>query len=199
MKPSVLVCAIFALACTFTVAADDRLVTVLTVSRAIDPITARYVIRGLDRARRDGSTLAVIELDTPGGLGSAMEQIVGAILTSPVPVVVFVGPPGARAASAGVFIAAAAQVVVMAPGTHIGAAHPVDSSGKDIEGAMGEKVLNDTLATLRSLIRLRGRDPAWAEDAVRRSLSLTETEAVQRKVADVVAPDLGALLAAVDG
>ena len=199
MKLRVISCALIALACACSAAAEDRLVTVLTVSRTIDPISARYILRGLDRARRDGAALAVIELDTPGGLGSAMEQIVAGILASPVPVAVYVTPPGGRAASAGVFIAMAAHISAMAPGTHIGAAHPVDSRGNDITGTMGEKVLNDTLAELRSLSALRGRSPTWAEDAVRRSLSLTETEAVRDRVADLVAPDLGALLAAVDG
>jgi membrane-bound serine protease (ClpP class) len=179
--------------------ADDRVVTVLTLARGIDPISARYVQRGLDRARRDGAGLVVIELDTPGGLGSSMDQIVAGILASPVPVAVYVSPQGARAASAGVFIAMAAQITAMAPGTHIGAAHPVDSGGKDITGVMGEKVLNDAVAMLKSLSDMRGRSPGWADEAVRRSASLTEKEAVERNVADLSAADLGSLLSAVDG
>jgi len=178
---------------------QNRVVTVLTLSGPIDPISARYVQRGLDRARQEGAQLAVIELDTPGGLGVSMDQIVDRILSSPVPVAVYVWPPGARAASAGVFIAMAAHVAAMAPGTHIGAAHPVDAGGGDISGVMGEKVLNDATAKLKALAELRGRDKAWADQAVRRSVSLTETQAVTQRVVDLSARDLGDLLSAVDG
>jgi membrane-bound serine protease (ClpP class) len=178
---------------------QNRVVTVLTLAGPIDPISARYVQRGLDRARQEGAQLAVIELDTPGGLGASMDQIVDRILASPVPVAVYVWPQGARAASAGVFIAMAAHVAVMAPGTHIGAAHPVDSGGGDISGVMGEKILNDAAAKLKALAELRGRDPAWADQAVRRSMSLTESQAVSQRVVDLSARDLGDMLAAVDG
>jgi membrane-bound serine protease (ClpP class) len=182
-----------------TAAGQVRFAAVLTVSGPIDPISARYVIRGLDRAAREGATLAVIELDTPGGLGSSMDDIVARILASPVPVAVYVAPPGARAASAGVFIAMAAHVAAMAPGTHIGAAHPVNSNGADIPGAMGEKILNDSVAKLKALADLRGRPAAWADDAVRRSRSITDAEAASRGVVDLVAPSLGDLLAKLDG
>jgi membrane-bound serine protease (ClpP class) len=178
---------------------QNRVVTVLTLSGPIDPISARYVQRGLDRARREGAQLAVIELDTPGGLGVSMDQIVDKILSSPVPVAVYVWPQGARAASAGVFIAMAAHVAAMAPGTHIGAAHPVDVGGGDIGGAMGEKVLNDAAAKLKALAELRGRNQSWADQAVRRSISLTETQAVSQHVVDLSARDLGNLLSAADG
>jgi membrane-bound serine protease (ClpP class) len=189
------------LSCSFSAAAfaQSRVVTVLTLAGAIDPISARYIERGLDRARKDGAELAVIELDTPGGLGTSTDRIVAKILASPVPVAVYVWPQGARAASAGVFIAMAAQVAAMAPGTHIGAAHPVDGSGADIKGVMGVKVLNDAAAKLASLAELRGRSRAWPDDAVRRSVSLTESEAVARHVVDLSAPSLGGLLAAVEG
>ena len=185
--------------CALSAAAQGRNVTVLTLAGEINPITARYVERGLDRARRDGSVLAVIELNTPGGLGASMDQIVAKILSSTVPVAVFVWPQGARAASAGTFIAMAAHVAAMAPGTHIGAAHPVDSRGADIAGAMGEKVLNDSVAELASLAELRGRSSEWADEAVRRSMSLPDADAVSRHVVDLSAPDIGALIAAVDG
>jgi len=180
-------------------AAQGRFAAVLTVSGPIDPISARYVIRGLDRAVRESATLVVIELDTPGGLGSSMDDIVARILASPVPVAVYVAPPGARAASAGVFIAMAAHVAAMAPGTHIGAAHPVASGGSDIPGAMGDKILNDSVAKLKALANLRGRPAAWADEAVRRSASITETEAVSRGVVDLSAPSLGDLLQKLDG
>jgi membrane-bound serine protease (ClpP class) len=184
---------------TATLFPQSRTVTVLSVTGPIDPISARYIERGLDRARRDGAELAVIELDTPGGLGLSMDQIVARVLASPVPVAVYVWPQGARAASAGVFIAMASHVAAMAPGTHIGAAHPVDSSGGDIKGAMGVKVLNDAAAKLKSLAQLRGRSLTWPDQAVRSSVSLTAEEAVSQHVVDLAAPSLGALLAAVDG
>jgi membrane-bound serine protease (ClpP class) len=184
---------------TATLFSQARIVEVLTVAGPIDPISSRYIDRGLERARRDGAVLAVIELDTPGGLGVSMDQIVAKILASPVPVAVYVWPQGARAASAGVFVAMAAQVAAMAPGTHIGAAHPVDSKGQDIPGAMGVKVTNDAAAKLRALAELRGRSLSWPDAAVRSSVSLAEKEAVAQHVVDLSAPDLGALLAAVDG
>jgi membrane-bound serine protease (ClpP class) len=187
------------LSCLAHAVSQGRVAVVLTVSGPIDPISARYVMRGLDRAERERADIVVIELDTPGGLGASMDQIVEKILASAVPVAVYVTPPGARAASAGVFVAMAAHVTAMAPGTHIGAAHPVNSSGSDIPGAMGEKILNDTLAKLRSLAALRGRPTDWAEDAVRRSLSLTDSEAVMRHVADLSAASLGELFLRVDG
>jgi membrane-bound serine protease (ClpP class) len=180
-------------------AAQSRAVTVLTLDGPIDPISARYVQRGLDQAARDGAALAVIQMDTPGGLSLSMDQIVAKILASPVPVAVYVWPQGARAASAGVFIAMAAQITAMAPGTHIGAAHPVTSGGGDIQGTMGEKVLNDTLAKLKSLAQLRHRNVAWADQAVRRSMSLTEREAVARGIVDFSARDLEDLLRQADG
>jgi membrane-bound serine protease (ClpP class) len=179
--------------------AQGNVAAVLTLSGPVDPISARYILRGLDRAQRDAADVAVIEMDTPGGLGTSMDQIVARILASPIPVVVYVTPSGARAASAGVFIAMAAHITAMAPGTHIGAAHPVTSGGADIPGVMGEKVLNDTTAKLRSLAALRGRPADWADDAVRRSLSLTDSEAAARHVAEIVVPSLGELLSRIDG
>jgi membrane-bound serine protease (ClpP class) len=190
---------IFLFLCAATLFSQDRTVTVLSITGPIDPISARYVERGLERARRDKAELVVIELDTPGGLGLSMDQIVARILASPVPIAVYVSPDGARAASTGVFIAMAAHLAAMAPGTHIGAAHPVDSSGGDIKGAMGVKVLNDTAAKLKSLAQLRGRSLSWPDQAVRESISLTATEAVTQHVVDLGAASLGEFLAAVDG
>jgi membrane-bound serine protease (ClpP class) len=199
MKGRVLLAAFLICACASTAMSQGRVAAVLTLSGPVDPISARYLLRGLDRAQREGADLTVIELDTPGGLGTSMDQIVGRILSSPVPVAVYVWPSGARAASAGVFIAMAAQVTAMAPGTHIGAAHPVNSNGSDIAGVMGEKILNDSAAKLKSLAALRNRPADWADDAVRRSISLTDSEAVARRVADLSAPSLGELLARLDG
>ena len=194
-----LIAGLFLLAGAMTAAAQNRSAAVLTVSGPIDPISARYVTRAMDRAVREADTVIIIELDTPGGLGSSMDDIVSRIVASPIPVVVYVTPSGARAASAGVFISMAAHVMAMAPGTHIGAAHPVGPNGADIPGAMGEKVLNDSLAKLRALADLRGRPESWADDAVRRSLSLTDSEAISRGVADLSASSLGELLEKLDG
>jgi membrane-bound serine protease (ClpP class) len=180
-------------------AGQGRIVTLLTLDGPIDPISARYIQRGLDQAARDGAVLAVIEMDTPGGLSVSMDQIVAKILASPVPVAVYVWPPGARAASAGVFITMAAHIAAMAPGTHIGAAHPVTSGGGDIQGTEGVKVLNDAVAKLKSLAQLRHRNVAWADQAVRKSISFTESEAVARGIVDLSAADLGVLLQKVDG
>ncbi len=174
-------------------------VLLLTVSSLIDPISARYLERGITRAADEGDALVVVELDTPGGLSVSMDQMVKAILSSKVPVAVLVAPRGARAASAGVFITMAAHVAAMEPGTHIGAAHPVAGGGADIPGAEGQKVLNDAAAQLKSLAQLRGRSTSWADEAVRQSFSLTESEALAQRVVDYVVPDLPGLLSAVNG
>lgn len=176
-----------------------RRVQVLVLDGTVNPISARYLEAGIQRAAEEGAPAVVIEVNTPGGLASAMDRIVEAMLASPVPVIVYVYPPGARAASAGLFIAMAAQVLAMAPGTNIGAAHPVSSGGADIQGVEGEKILNDAAARVRSLAGLRGRNAAWAESAVRSSVSLSADEAVREKVADLSAGSLEELLAAVDG
>jgi membrane-bound serine protease (ClpP class) len=199
VRPVLYVLLASALAAVPAAALETRAVAVLDLSGPIDPITARYVVRGLARAADERAELVVIALDTPGGLEVSMDEIVQAILSSPVPVAVYVSPSGARAASAGVFIAMAAPIAAMAPGTHIGAAHPVGPGGGDIKGVMGDKVLNDAVARLRSLAEERGRSTAWADDAVRRSASLTDTEALARSVIDLRAASLPELLRDLDG
>ncbi|RMF81457.1 MAG: nodulation protein NfeD, partial [Nitrospirae bacterium] len=163
----------------------------------------RRLADALAQARREGAAALVVSLDTPGGLLSTTREMVKEILASPVPVVVYVAPPGARAGSAGLFLTLAAHVAAMAPGTNIGAAHPVALPGPGGKGEMGEtmaeKVTNDAAAFARTLAQKRGRDADWAEGAVRESLSITEEEAVKRHVVDLVAPDLPALLARIDG
>ena len=141
----------------------------------------------------------MVELDTPGGLDSAMRQMVQEIIRTRVPVAVYVSPSGSRAASAGVLITLAADVAAMAPGTNIGAAHPVSIGGGGMDNTMARKVENDAAAYARSLAEKKGRNGAWAESAVRESVSLTEKDALEKNVVDLVAPSLEALLERLDG
>ncbi len=203
-------------------------VTVLEINGPIGPATSRYVVRGLESAREHDSRLVVLEMDTPGGLDSAMRDIIRAILASPVPVASYVTPSGARAASAGTYILYASHVAAMAPATNLGAATPVSIGGEsepappvpapvarpqDKGGSPGEpaapqapsgsamerKVVNDAVAYIRGLAELRGRNADWAEQAVRGAASLTANAALQQKVVDVVARDLPDLLSRIDG
>ncbi len=171
----------------------------LTLSGAIDPISATYVEKGIARAGRSGAALVVLELDTPGGMLSSMNGIVEAMLASRVPVAVYVAPAGARAASAGVFLAMAAQIAAMAPGTTSGAAHPVTGGGGDVGGAEGVKIVNDAVAKIQALASMRGRNVEWAGQAVSKSLSLTVGQAVAQHVVDLEAGSLSALLKEIDG
>lgn len=174
-------------------------VRVVELEGIVSPIAARYFTRALDEASTDGDAAVVLRIDTPGGLLDSTREMTGAMLGSRVPVITWVGPSGARAASAGMFLLVAGHVAAMAPGTHVGAAHPVQAGGETPEGVMGEKVVNDAAAMARSLARERGRNAAWAEEAVRKSVSATSDEALARDVIDLLAPDLDALLARVHG
>ena len=175
-------------------------VVVLDVRGVIDPVVARYVQRGIAVANDQGAQLVIVQLDTPGGLDSAMRVIVQTILNSRVPVVVYVAPSGARAASAGVFITMAGHLAAMAPGTSIGAAHPVSlTQGGELPQTMQDKVTNDAAAYVQAIAQQRGRNAEWAEAAVRQSASLTATEAVQERVVDVVATDRADLLQKLNG
>ena len=173
-------------------------VDLIKVEGVIDPFTAQYVSRGLDMAQSDGAQCLVIQLDTPGGSDVPMRVIVQEMLNSSVPIVVYVAPAGARAGSAGVFITMAANIAAMAPGTNIGAAHPVDITGA-ITGTIGEKVTNDAAAYVRAIAEKRGRNAEWAEKAVRESASIIAREAVELQVVDLVADDLTDLLEKIDG
>lgn len=175
-------------------------VSVVRVEGAIGPTSARFMVQAIDRAEQDGAACLVFELDTPGGLDESMRQIIKRIMSSAVPVVVYVAPAGSRAASAGAFIAIAAHVAAMAPGTAIGAAHPVSigQSGQ-MDSTMAGKVTNDAAAYIRSIAEQRGRNVAWADSAVRSSVSLSESEAKRRGVIDLVAPSTAALLDSLDG
>ncbi len=174
-------------------------VDVLTVKGPINPVVAGYIDRGIKEAERDGAVCVIIEMDTPGGLMDAMRDIVQDIVSARVPVVVYVSPPGARAASAGVFIAMASHVSAMAPNTNIGAAHPVDTSGGEIPATMNQKVTNDAVASVRSLAERRGRNADWAEKAVRESISSPEREALEQRVVDLVTDNLTTLLVELEG
>ena len=173
-------------------------VDVITVKGVIDPLVAQYVGRGIELALQDGAQCLVIQLDTPGGAEGPMRDIVQDILNSPVPIVVYVSPAGARAGSAGVVITLAADIAAMAPGTNIGAAHPVGITGV-ITGTMGEKMTSDAAAYAKAIAERRGRNAAWAEKAVRESVSITAKEAVESQVVDLMADNLTELLEKIDG
>ena len=182
-------------------AADDIKkgeVLVVTVNGVINPVSAEFIHRELEKAAAAKSEALIIELDTPGGLDTSMRSIIKDIMGSGIPVVVYVSPAGARAASAGVFITLAAHVAAMAPGTNIGAAHPVSVGGK-MDKVMAEKATNDAAAYIKSIAEKRGRNAGWAENAVRSSISATEVEALKTGIIDLVAEDLDSLLHALDG
>ena len=174
-------------------------VVILTLSDSIQPASLRYLERGLATADAGGAVVAIIELNTPGGLLTSLRQMTTAITTARRPVVVYVTPSGAQAASAGFFLLMAADVAAMAPGTNAGAAHPVAGEGAELSKTMAEKVTNDASALIRSLADQRGRPSEWAEKAVRKSLSYTEREALEKKLIEVVANDRGELLKWLNG
>jgi len=174
-------------------------VAIIDLDGAITPITDRLLTTAVERAQADGAQALVVQLNTPGGLERSMRTMAQTILNAGIPVIVYVAPTGARAASAGVFITMAAHVAAMAPATNIGAAHPVTAGGGDMGKEMSKKVANDAAAFARSLAAERGRNVEWAEKAVRSSVSVTEREAVKLKVVDLVADNLQDLLAKVDG
>ena len=173
-------------------------VSTITLEGVITPVTVRLVESAIERAQAARASALVIQLDTPGGLERSMRIICQRLLSAPLPVVVYVGPTGARAASAGVFITMAAHVAAMAPATNIGAAHPVALSGGADKETL-RKVANDAAAFARSIALERGRNEEWAEKAVRESVSITEREAVQLKVVDLIAGSLPDLLEKIDG
>jgi membrane-bound serine protease (ClpP class) len=180
-------------------AAGAQTVTTLELDGVISPITVRLVSAAIERTRADGAAALVILLDTPGGLERSMRSIVREMLNAPVPVVVFVSPTGARAASAGAFITIAAHVAAMAPATNIGAAHPVAAGGGTIDKESMRKIENDAAAFIRSVARERGRNADWAEKAVRTSVSATEREALKLGIIDLIADNLPQLLEKLDG
>ena len=157
---------------------NSSVVLVITVNGVINPASAEFIEKSIKKANEKKYEALVIELDTPGGLDTSMRNIVKAMIGSEVPVIVFVSPSGSRAASAGVFITMAANIAAMSPGTNIGAAHPVSVGGK-MDKTMEAKVTNDAVAYIKSIAASRGRNVKWAEDAVRKSISSTEKEALK--------------------
>ena len=180
-------------------ASAESFVTLATYEGVINPVSAEYVHDALASAEASGAQALIIGLNTPGGLDTSMRLIIKDLTGATIPVVVYVSPSSGRAASAGVFITMAAHVAAMAPGTNIGAAHPVNMGGGEMDRTMQEKVENDSVAYIKSIAQQRGRNAAWAEDAVRKSVSITAGEAVKLKVVDMVADDVAALLKQLDG
>jgi membrane-bound serine protease (ClpP class) len=188
------------LACCWTLAgqAQQPRVIVIHLDDTIQPISADYMARGLEAAATQHANAVLIEINTPGGLLDSMRQMVSKVIASPVPVIVYVAPSGARAGSAGFFLLEAADVAAMAPGSNAGAAHPVVMGAK-LDDTMKQKLENDTAAFLRSYVERRERNVQAAEDAVRSSKSYSDQEALQLKLIDLVAPDDASLLNDVDG
>ncbi len=170
----------------------------IEIDAPITPMVAEYIIKSIDRAAKADAEALIIKLNTPGGLLESTNDIVMRMMASEVPIVVYVAPSGGRAASAGVFITMAANIAAMAPTTHIGAASPIQMEGK-MDATKERKAMNDTAAMARGIAEKRGRNTRWAEDAVRKAVSATETEALKLKVIDLVAPDINALIKAIDG
>ena len=172
----------------------------IEVDGIINPATAKFIVDSIDEATQQGAQCLIIQLDTPGGLMESMRMIVKKELSSTIPIIVYVAPSGARAASAGVFVTMAAHIAVMAPSTHIGAAHPVTlgAEGKE-DKTMTEKIVNDTVSYIKTIAKNRGRNADWAEKAVVKSVSITEEEALKLNVVDLVSSDLQDLLTKIDG
>ncbi len=186
------------LSLTFITSLSSADIIVIKADGIVNPVMSEFISKSIDDAAENNSELVVIELDTPGGLDTSMRAIVKKIISSEVPVAVHVSPSGARAASAGVFITMSAHIASMSPGTNIGAAHPV-AVGSKMDEDMAKKAENDAAAYIRSIAEKKNRNAEWAEKAVRESVSITEKEALELKVIDLVSVDTVALLEAIDG
>jgi membrane-bound serine protease (ClpP class) len=193
----ILSCGLLALFATSVAAANN--IVKIRIDDTIQPITAEYIDRAIEHARQTNADAVLIELSTPGGLLDSTRTIIQTILASPVPIIIYVAPSGARAASAGFFILEAADVAAMAPGTNTGAAHPVTLGGEKMDDTMKAKLENDSAAFMRSYVGPRGRNVQLAETAVRESKSWTDQEALQQHLIDVVARDQSDLLHQLDG
>ncbi|MCH7653466.1 MAG: nodulation protein NfeD [Chloroflexi bacterium] len=189
---------IVALSLQTTVAVSHH-AALLTIDGAIDPVSVRFLERGIAIAVDEGAELLIVQLDTPGGRLDSTREIVEAFLVSEVPIVVFVSPPGAQAASAGTFVTAAAHIAAMAPTTNIGAASPVGPGGEDLPETINSKITEDTAAFIRTIAEERGRNADALEATVLEAKSYTATEAIQNDIIDVVAADIEELLVRLDG
>ncbi len=190
------------LASTFVVEAqtEQSRIDVLKVKGTINPVLVDYIARGIDDAAFEGAQAVIIQMDTPGGLDTAMRDIIQSIVNSRIPVIVYVSPAGARAASAGAYITLSAHVAVMAPNTAIGAATPVSmGGGGEMSDEMKAKIINDAIAYIKDLANSHGRNADWAEKAVREGVSATSQEALELNVVDMIAPDLETLIVELDG
>ena len=185
--------------CATVTTGADAVIAVHQVEGIINPVVVEYMTDSIRRAEEARAVAVIFQLDTPGGLVDSTREIVKALLNANVPTVLYVAPSGARAASAGTFITMAAHIAAMAPGTNIGAAHPVSGEGKDIEGDMRQKAENDLAAFARSIAEKRQRNVEWAEKAVRESVALTESEARAQRVVDVIAEDIPDLVQQLNG
>jgi len=173
-------------------------VMLIKIDDPITPTIAEFIMKSIDKAVKQNAEALIIEMDTPGGLVESTREIIKKMLASEVPTVVYVAPDGSRAASAGVFITLTANIAAMAPNTRMGSASPVQMEGK-MDETMAKKVTNDLAAMIRGIAEKRGRNAAWAEDAVRKSISATETEALKLGVIDLIAPDIATLLKKIHG
>ena len=197
-----LVILLLGLSTAMNVLADSPRVDVITIKGTINPVLTDYIKRGIEQAEDYDATVVVIQMDTPGGLDTAMRDIIQEIINAKVPVVVYVAPSGARAASAGMYITLSADIAAMAPNTAIGAATPVQLGGDGEAGMSDEmkaKVINDAAAYARSLAESHGRNAEWAERAVIEGVSITSREALELNVIDLESPDLATLVAQLDG
>src|SRR3990172_10972284 len=171
----------------------------LTVDGIVNPVMSEFIVKGIQDAVKENAEAVVIQLDTPGGLDLSMRDIVKDILSSDIPIVVYVAPAGSRAASAGVFITYASHIAAMTPGTNIGSAHPVAMGGEKMDETMMKKVENDAVAYIKGIATKRHRNAEWAEKAVRQSVNVPAEEALKLKVIDLIAQDKKTLLEAIDG
>lgn len=182
-----------------TARADTPVVVRAGLDGDINSVTSGYISSTVSRAESEHAGVLVLVMNTPGGISSSMDEIVTALLNSRVPVVAYVSPAGARADSAGLFVAQAADLVAMAPGTNMGSAHPIDASGANLGGDLAKKVLNDAVARVRNLATLHGRNADWCEKAVRESVNVNAEQALDLHVADLEASDFGGLLGSLNG